>query len=97
MRSAHYNLEMFPYYALATALTQTMAPRNQQLIKLLKLHVLAKAFVFYRCYLLNWAPLRATSHVFTNESRDKRLLVSGMKEGKKDCSIACSSSTWGTS
>jgi len=69
MRSAHYNLmEMFPGFALAAALTQILAPGNQQLINLLGLHVLAKVFVYYPCYLLNVAPLRAASHVFATGS-----------------------------
>ena len=69
MRSAHYNLmEMFPGFALAAALTQSLAPGNQQLINLLGLHVLVKCFLYYPCYLLNIAPLRATSHVFATGS-----------------------------
>ena len=69
MRSAHYNLmEMFPGFALATGLTQALAPTNQQLINLLGLHVLLKVFVFYPCYLLNVAPLRTASHVFATGS-----------------------------
>ena len=69
MRSAHYNLmEMFPGFALAAALTQSLAPSNQQLINLLGLHVLAKVFVYYPCYLMNVAPLRTASHVFATGS-----------------------------
>lgn len=69
MRSAHYNLmEMFPGFALAAALTQALAPENQQLINLLGLHVLLKVFVHYPCYLLNVAPLRAASHAFATGS-----------------------------
>ena len=69
MRSAHYNLmEMFPGFALAAALTQSLAPGNQQLINLLGLHVLLKCFLYYPCYLLNIPPLRVASHVFATGS-----------------------------
>jgi uncharacterized MAPEG superfamily protein len=69
MRSAHYNLmEMFPGFVLAAALTQALAPENQQLVNLLGLHVLAKVFVYYPCFLLNAAPLRAASHVLATGS-----------------------------
>lgn len=64
LRSAHYNLlEMFPGFALAAALAYVSAPKNQQLINLLGLHVLLKSFVFYPAYLLNVAPLRSLAHL----------------------------------
>ena len=64
MRSAHYNLmEMFPGFALTAALAQTMAPRNQQILNLLGLHVLAKCLVYYPCYLMKVGPVRSLSHV----------------------------------
>ena len=69
MRSAHYNLmEMFPGFALSAALTQTLAPGNQQLINLLGLHVLAKVGVFYPAYLYNLAPLRSFAHLVAMSS-----------------------------
>ena len=61
-------MEMFPGFALAAALTQTLAPRNQQLINLLGLHVLAKVLVYYPCYLLDVAPLRSASHILATGS-----------------------------
>ena len=64
MRSAHYNLmEMFPGFALTAALAQTLAPKNQQILNLLGLHVLAKCLVYYPCYLLKIGPVRSLSHV----------------------------------
>ena len=47
LHSAHYNLmEMFPGFALSAALTQALAPGDQQLINLLGLHVLSKVFLY---------------------------------------------------
>ena len=56
-------MEMFPGFVLAAALTQTMAPKNQQLLNLLGLHVLAKCALFYPAYLLNIALPRTLAHV----------------------------------
>lgn len=64
MWSAHYNiLEMFPGFALAAALAQATAPANEQLVSLLGLHVLLKAFVYYPAYLFDVAPLRSVAHL----------------------------------
>lgn len=69
MRSAHYNLmEMFPGFALVAALTQAGAPKNQQLLNLLGLHVLLKCFVYYPSYLLKVGPLRSAAHVLATGS-----------------------------
>jgi uncharacterized MAPEG superfamily protein len=69
MRSAHYNLmEMFPGFALVAALTQAAAPKNQQLLNLLGLHVLLKCFVYYPSYLLKVGPLRSLGHVLATGS-----------------------------
>jgi uncharacterized MAPEG superfamily protein len=65
MRSAHYNLmEIFPGFALSAALAQTLAPKNQQVLKLLGLHVLLKCFAYYPFYLLKMGAPRTLSHVF---------------------------------
>lgn len=46
MHSAHYNLmEMFPGWAIAAALAQTISPGDQHIINLLGLHVISKVFV----------------------------------------------------
>ena len=51
LHSAHYNLmEMFPGFALSAALTQALAPGDQQLINLLGLHVLSKVFLYVKQY-----------------------------------------------
>lgn len=69
LHSAHYNLmEMFPGFALAAALTQTMAPGDQTLINLLGLHVLSKVFVHYPCYLCNAGLPRTISHILATAS-----------------------------
>jgi len=69
MRSAHYNMmEMFPGFALAAALTQTLAPGNQQLINLLGLHVLSKVFLYCPMYLLDIAPPRSIAHMLATAS-----------------------------
>jgi uncharacterized MAPEG superfamily protein len=60
IRSAHYNLmETFSGFALVAALAQALAPKNQQVLNLLGLHVLMKCFVYYPSYLLKLGPLRS--------------------------------------
>lgn len=67
MRSAHYGLmENFPAFALAAALAQLLAPNNREIINLLGFHVIAKAFIYYPCYLLGIAPPRTLSHLTAN-------------------------------
>lgn len=69
LRSAHYNLmEMFPGFALAAALTQALAPANQNLINLLGLHVMAKLLLFYPAYLADIAPPRSLAHMIATGS-----------------------------
>jgi len=69
LRSAHYNLmEMFPGWAIAAALAQTMAPSNQQVVNLLGLHVLAKLFLYYPSYVLDIAPTRSVAHLLATSS-----------------------------
>lgn len=67
MRSAHYGLmENFPAFALAAALAQLLAPNNREIINLLGYHVIAKALIYYPCYLLGVAPLRTLTHITAN-------------------------------
>ena len=69
MRSAHYNLmEMFSGFALVAALAQAIAPKNQQVLNLLGLHVLMKCFVYYPSYLLKLGPTRSLGHVIATGS-----------------------------
>lgn len=73
MRSAHYNLmEMFSGFALVAALAQALAPKNQQVLNLLGLHVLMKCFVYYPSYypsyLLNLGPPRSLGHLIATGS-----------------------------
>ncbi|KAF2762529.1 hypothetical protein EJ05DRAFT_534070 [Pseudovirgaria hyperparasitica] len=69
MRSAHLGLlENFAGYALAAALTQSLAPGNKELINLLGLHVLLKLGVYYPAYLLNIGPPRTFAHVIATSS-----------------------------
>lgn len=42
---AQHTIENFPSFALAAALTQSIAPRDTELINLLGLHVLTKCLV----------------------------------------------------
>lgn len=46
-------MENFPAFALAAALTQVLAPSNQEVVNLLGFHVLAKLFVHYPAYIFN--------------------------------------------
>lgn len=63
--SAHTNLmETFPSFAVAAALTQALAPKNQVLVNLLGFHVIAKVFVFYPMYVLDIPPPRTFAHIF---------------------------------
>lgn len=57
-------MEMFPAFALVAAMSQTLAPANQQIINLLGLHVILKTLVFYPAYIANIAPVRSFSHLF---------------------------------
>ncbi|PPJ57850.1 hypothetical protein CBER1_00091 [Cercospora berteroae] len=67
--SAHYNLmEMFPGFAISAALAQAMAPGDQTLINLLGLHVIAKCFVHYPCYVFNLGTPRTLAHVIATSS-----------------------------
>jgi hypothetical protein len=53
MRSATCSrMEMFLGFALTAALDQAMAPKSQQIVNLLGLHVFWQCFVFYPCYML---------------------------------------------
>lgn len=61
-------MEMFPGFVLTAALAQAIAPRNQQVLNLLGLHVLLKCFVYYPCYLLKLGAPRSLSHVFATGS-----------------------------
>jgi uncharacterized MAPEG superfamily protein len=56
-------MEVFPAFALAAALTATLAPTNQHLINLLGVHVVAKLFVFWPAYLANLDGLRGIGHL----------------------------------
>jgi uncharacterized MAPEG superfamily protein len=64
LRSAHYALvENFPGFALAAALTQTLAPNNVQIVNLLGLHVICRLFLHYPLYLMDIATPRSLSHL----------------------------------
>ncbi|EMF08943.1 uncharacterized protein SEPMUDRAFT_111426 [Sphaerulina musiva SO2202] len=67
--SAHYHLmEMFPGWAVVAALAQGIAPHDQGVVNLLGLHVVAKCFVHYPAYILNWGNLRSLAHVVATAS-----------------------------
>jgi uncharacterized MAPEG superfamily protein len=61
-------MEMFPGWALAAALAQTMAPGDHQIINLLGLHVLAKTLLYYPCYIFDVDGPRTLSHVVATAS-----------------------------
>ena len=55
-------METFPSFALAAALTQALAPKNQLLINLLALHTITKTFVYWPVYVSNLAIPRSAAH-----------------------------------
>jgi uncharacterized MAPEG superfamily protein len=74
LRAAHLNLmENFPGWAVAAALTASMASglgREEQevLTGLLGFHVFLKLFIYYPAYLLNFPPPRTLAHVMATAS-----------------------------
>lgn len=67
--SAHQALmENFAAFALAAALTQYLAPANQEVVNLVSYHALIKLFVYYPAYLFDFAPARTLAHVSANSA-----------------------------
>lgn len=58
-------MEIFPAFALIAGLVATMAPKDQQLINLLGLHVLVKLGVFWPSYLADLDGPRGLGHLLS--------------------------------
>jgi uncharacterized MAPEG superfamily protein len=55
-------------WAVAAALAQVLAPKNQQIINILGLAMLSKVAVHYPAYVLNIAPVRSLGHLAATAS-----------------------------
>ncbi|KAJ8612777.1 hypothetical protein MRB53_037248 [Persea americana] len=66
--TAAHTIENFGAFGLAAALTQAIAPGDQQLINLLGLHVFTKLFVYGPTYIFNVGPARTISHIIATSA-----------------------------
>lgn len=66
--AAAHLMEVFPAFALAAGLAQTLAPTNQHIVNLLGLHVIAKLLIFWPSYIFDVDATRSIGHVLATGS-----------------------------